>query len=188
MTPSTTKAAARIHAFQTRREAELLEEAADFLQAVVVSDGLYPEPRRKLRAEVLELWLRLFNAIDTTLDPHFNPDDVPYVAVMPPPDGDTRYPPGVDPAMIKDPAARTEYEHRIAQNRQKAEIYSLQIKLRRLDQRLQPRLESFVQATYDKNDGDRRELEAAIQTFIVAPARVAGLRQSLVHGRHRDKR
>jgi len=180
MNASTAKAAAHIDEFVVRRDADLLEAAADSLQAVAVSDEPDPERRRALRAETLEQWLRLFAAIDAARDPKFDPGDLPSVRVSPPPVGDMTYPPGVDPSMIKDPAARSEYERSITENRRKTESYNLQTKLRRLDDRLQPRLEAFVHAVFASSKADRQEIEAAIQAFVPARQRAEQLRRRLV--------
>ena len=54
------------------------------------------------------------------------------------------------------------------------------MKLRRLDERLQPRLEAFVHAVYASSEADRQEIEAAIQALVPARQRAEQLRRSLV--------
>lgn len=187
MNPSTTLAATHLAEFQKQRDADLLEAAADRLQAIVVSDEIDPDRRRKLRSETLELWLELFALIDDALDPKFDPDDLPSITASPPPAGGVTYPPGVDPAVVTDPAARSEYERRIAENENKTKYYNLQTKLRRLDQRLRPRLNSFIRQAYSADAADRQELEAAIQKLIQNQQRAEDLRKRVLPVEEHEK-
>ena len=180
MNPFTAQAVAHLQQFHDERDADLLEAAADDLRRVVLNAETDPDRRRELRRETLEQWLKVFAAIDANLDPKFDPDDSPMVSAMPPRVGDVQYPPGVDPSVIADPAARKEYEQRIAANRQKARDRSLQFKLRRLDESLQPHLESFVHDAYATTDADTHELEAAIRSLVPNQHRADRLRRSLV--------
>jgi len=179
MNPFTVRALAHLQQFLDERDADRLEAVADDLQRVVLNAETDPGRRRELRGETLELWLKLFAAIDANLDPKFDPDDSPMVSAMPPRVGDVQYPPGVDPSVIADPVAREEYEHRIAANRQKARDRSLQFKLRRLDESLQPHLENFVHEAYTTTEADTHELDAAIRSHVPNQHRADRLRRSL---------
>ena len=178
MSSSTAPATRHLADFQTQKDPQHLQDAADQLQSVVLADEPDAEKRHALRKETLEGWLSLFAAIDGSLDPTFDPGDLPLLSAEPPPSDGILFPPGVDPSLLKDPGARAEYERRIEANRQKTERYNLQIKLRRLDERLMPRLEAFIRSAYSTSiePEDRREVLAAIQATITSPARAELLR------------
>lgn len=178
MSSSTAQAALHLADFQIQNDAQLLQDAADELQGIVLADEADPERRRGLRREALEGWLKLFAAIDGSLDPAFDPGDLPLLSVDPLPSDGVRFPPGVDPSRLTDAGARREYEQRIEANRRKAERYTLQTKLRRLDERLTPRLEAFLRSAYSTSTEpeDRREVLEAVQATITSPARAERLR------------
>jgi hypothetical protein len=179
MSPLTVQAAADLAAFQQRNEPERIQDAGDRLQEVMLTNESDPQKRRALRKDTLELWLLLFDTIDGSLNTRFEPRDMPLVSVQPPPSNGVVFPPGVDPSLLKDPAARKEYERRIVENQQKAENYQLQVKLRRLDERLWPKLEGFIRAAYSTSTepDDRREVLDAIQTILKNPQRAERLRK-----------
>jgi hypothetical protein len=162
--------------FEAEQESELLREAYMALENVLLVQEHDPSTRAKLRAGCLSLWLNLLRLLDRYLDPDFNPEDVPVNLVQPPPTLEgVVYPPGADPALIDDPKARAAYEKAIAANRAKANHYRLQIGLRRLNERIPPRVEAFVRDSYTSGLGDQEELRTAIEMIIKDPDRKAGL-------------
>jgi hypothetical protein len=175
MSDITARAAAQLAEFDQDKEPEHLRTAAEALAEVDLSKEKAGLKRLALRRETLHLWLSLLAAIDKNLDPAFNPDDVPAVSVEPPPSGGAQYPPGVDPAVITDPQARQRYEAAIRKNREKAENYNLQTKLRRLDERLMPRAERFVRLSYTTVAGDQRELGETVKKMIANSQRAEAL-------------
>ncbi len=169
-------ARADMKAFEVEREPERLRAGYMALENVELAQEASPESRKALRATVLSLWLDLLHILECTLDPAFNPDDLPENAVQPPPGaGGVLYPPGADPALIEDAMARAEYEKAIAANRTKADQYRLQINLRRLDERITPRAEAFIRHAYTCHPDHRREVKAAILKTIRDAKRQASL-------------
>lgn len=169
---------AREHArgFEDKLEPELLKQAYLALENVLLLEEDDPKMRGQLRTNSLDLWLHLIQLLDHSLDPNFDPDDVPEEIVQPPPtSGGVVLRPGADPAKIDDPKARAEYKKAIADNEAKTAHYTLQTKLRRMDERITPRAENFIRNFYTPAPGDQKELKTAIDKTIKDPRRKAGL-------------
>lgn len=177
MHPSNEKAAEKLAEFETKRDAAALEVASDTLLKVVLSQERDPVARRALRKETSMLWLRLFAAVDASIDPTFDPNELPRSSVVPPESDGILYPPGVDPSALADPAARREYERLIRENEDKTNNYNLQLMLRRYDRTLSPRGENFIQGAYSRSAEDRKELEDAVALQIHNTQRADRLRK-----------
>jgi hypothetical protein len=175
MSEITAQAAAKIAEFEEKKETESLQAASDLLQEVDLAKEPDPMKRLLLRRETLEAWLTLVAAIDKNLDPSFNPQDVPSLNVIPSVTGGVAYPPGAEPSLISDPQARQQSEQAIQKNREKAQRYMLQTKLRRLDQKLTPKVESFVRMSYTTVPGDQREVGETVKKLIKNPQRASTL-------------
>lgn len=162
--------------FENKVEPELLQKAYLALENVILAKEENPKTRAQLRTECLSLWLQFLQLLDHFLDPNFNPEDVPTKLVQPPPtSGGVVYPPGADPTLIDNPKARAEYEKAIAANQAKTTHYVLQIKLRRLDERIAPLSEAFVRNSYTSVLGDQKELKTSIEEIVKNPQRKARL-------------
>lgn len=165
---------------EVQLEPERLREASVALANVGLAQEHDPRTRTQLRMESLLLWLRLLQLLDRSLDPNFNPADVPEKLVEPPPiPGGEILRPGADPSRIADPKARAQYERAIAANRAKNKNYQTQIHLRRLKEQLPSQAESFIRNSYSSAPGDQRELRTAIDQIITDPARKAQLTKLL---------
>jgi hypothetical protein len=148
--------------FQKTKEPNYLQAAVEAMEDVDLSalaKALGPIEARRQAAKV---WLDVLTAIDRSLDPNFNPDDVPERGVIPPPSNGAQFPPGADPKAIKDPAARAEYEAALRENRRKAEQYRLQTKLRRLDPHASTDVENFLTRYYTASTADQEELDGIL--------------------------
>jgi hypothetical protein len=174
------EASRQIRRFEAQPEAERLREASIALEKVNLVQEQNPGARAELRAAALAAWLHLLRLLDARLDPNFNREDTPMTAVQPPPTREgVQYPPGADPGLIDDAKARAEYEAAITANRQKAERYRLQVQLGPVAERLSPRAEAFIRASYSTAPADQAELRAAIDAMIQDPRRKARLRSLL---------
>jgi hypothetical protein len=170
------RAHSAIKEFRAEMEPERLREAYMALENVVPSQEHDAGTREAVRKDCLYLWLRILDVIDHLLDPKFDPNDVPELTVQPPPNSDgTAYPAGADPSLIKDPQARARYEKAIEANRVKARNRRLQFGLRRLNQSVPERAESFIRNWYTTSANDQRELRLAIDEVIKNRVRRAGL-------------
>jgi hypothetical protein len=167
--------------FESHAESEKLTAAYTSLENVVLAQEDDPKKRAQLRADCLSTWLHLLQLLDRSLDPAFDPKDVPEKLVQPPPSPDgSVLRPGANPALIQDPKARAEYEIAIAANRQKAQNYRLQIGLRRLNERLPQRAESFIRISYTALPNDQMELRAAIEKASLDSKRKTQLLRLLI--------
>jgi len=108
----------------------------------------------------LYAWKRLLD----TLDPNWNPNDEPFINVPLPP-GATGMT-GMSPEDINDPALRAKYEAAIEKNRQKAERYGEQYKLRSWLKRFPKRAEEYIIQAYSKPTFDVEELKQYLDKYI----------------------
>jgi hypothetical protein len=86
------------------------------------------EPASQLRAFKARSLVRMLAALESKMDPRFDPNDPPARNISPP--GHT-YPSGVAPSSIKDEKQRREYEAALAANEAKAAIFERQTTLAR---------------------------------------------------------
>jgi len=174
------EAQAQVKEFEAKQEPESLSLAYQALENVtwVSEDNL--EVRARLRTDSLLLWLEMLRLLDRLLEPDFDSADMPEKFVEPPPvPGGVVLRPGADPAGIKDPKVRAEYEQAIAANRTKAERYRLQTLLRRLDERIAPRVDSFITQAYASSPDDDKEARTTIDKVIDDAGRKAHLLELL---------
>lgn len=153
--------------FIETKDPDFLKQAYETLSGVEVLCEQAPDFRLELRAMSLKAWLKLIVFLDESLDPEFNPDDVPSLLVEPPVASDgVIHRPGTDPVKISDPDKRAEYEKAIIMNRKKAENYSRQIDLRRLDKRIVARFKDYIRSCYTELPMDQLQWENAIENSI----------------------
>jgi hypothetical protein len=169
------RAAAQLAEFDKDKDAEKLQEAANLLVSVDLSAEREGLKRLTLRRQTLQLWLEILAAIDKNLDPAFDPNDRPSVSVEPPPGPAGQYPPGVDPSLIADPAARKQYEEAIRKNDDKAARYRVQARLRRVDSNVMPMAERFIRLSYTTVVGDQRQLKEMVDKTITNSQRASKL-------------
>ena len=108
----------------------------------------------------MHAWKRLIDAID----PNWNPNDEPFLNI-PLPEGISGEA-GMAPEHIKDPNRRAEYEAAIEKNRQKAERYGEQYKLRNWLKRFPKRAEEYIIQAYSKPPFDVEELKQYLDKYI----------------------
>jgi hypothetical protein len=171
----------RANEFERQQDPDRLREAGRALENVDLVKEVDPKVRARLRADCLAQWLELVALLDRYIDPAFDPKDVPSTRVEPPEvPGSPSLEPGADPALIRDPFARAQYERAIAANRAKATRYRVQTELRRIGERVFPQAEIFVRRYYKTTAADERELKGAVDRIIKDPARKTRLSGLLV--------
>lgn len=174
------EAQAHIKEFESGLDPQRLRDAYMSIENVILPQEPDLKTREQLRKSALSVWLHLLQILDRFVDPNFDPDDVPEDLVQPPKTtGGVVYPPGADPALIADPAARAEYEKAIEANRKKIESYNLQLQLSRLTPRVSERADAFLRRSYTPSPHDRKELKSAIDETITDPKRKAHLLEIL---------
>jgi hypothetical protein len=175
MIKKTEWAAQYLTSFAKTKAVESLLDAIEKLEDIGASE-LPPSPAaQQTRREVLEAWLQVIAAIDGSLDPAFDPANVPAGNLIPPPSGGgIGYPAGVDPKAIADPQARAAYEAALTKNREKAESYNLQTHLRLFDSQASKDVDRFVASYYHSTvPGDRGEIDQACDAVSLSKARRA---------------
>jgi len=108
----------------------------------------------------LHAWKRLTDAIDPTWDPN----DLPLLNVPLPSGAEGMT--GMSPKDINDPALRAKYEADIEKNKQKAEKYSEQSKLRDWLKRFPKRAEEYIIQAYSKPPFNLEELKQYLDKYI----------------------
>lgn len=108
----------------------------------------------------LHAWKRLLD----TIDPNWDPNNLPVSNIVPP--SATGLPGGVAPEAIKDPKLRDEYEAAIEKNKQKAERYGEQYRLRSWLKRFPKRAEQYIIRAYSKPPFDVEELKQYLDNYI----------------------
>ena len=103
------KAKSRMKEFESNPEAEFLREASIALDNVNQLLEHDAKVRAQLRADCLSAWLRLLAILDRSIDPKFDPKDLPETRVQAPAD------------LNDNPKARAEFEKANAANRAKAD-------------------------------------------------------------------
>lgn len=117
--------------------------------------------QRKKDVEVrFHAWKRLIDSID----PKWDPNDKFVRNVAPP--LETGLPSGVVPEAIKDPKLRAEYEEAIDNNRQKAEKYLEQSRLRDWLKRFPKRAEEYIIQAYSKPPFAVEELKQYLDKYV----------------------
>ena len=84
---------------------ECLENAIHTLANIDLSRLRDPTRYFAVRHQSAQAWLAALREIDRSLDPNFDPKDVPAVSIVPPRIKGVGYPSGVDPKAIPDPEA-----------------------------------------------------------------------------------
>lgn len=140
------------------------------------------EDRRRSNAEkFLSLWQRMKGQID----PSFSPEDMPFLNV-PAPHGSGIIA-GTDPASVKDPSLRAQYEADIEANRRKARAYNLQHKLRNITGLFWPQLKGYLIAAYSKPPFNHTELQELMSRYHLDESRQAEISEALQEVALREK-
>lgn len=143
-------------------ELELIEHVmTDMATPRAPKDQEWAQQRRKDVEIRLHAWKRLIDAIDTIWDPN----DLPVSNVVPP--LSTGLPSGVAPEAIKDPKLRAKYEAAIEENRQKAERYGEQYKLRKWLKRFPQGAERYIIQAYSKPQFNLEELKQYLKMYAI---------------------
>jgi hypothetical protein len=149
---------------------------AALMECEALLAGTDPDPEDSAaRDRVLAGWLALLGVIGETLDPTFDPDDLPAVRVSPPEEDGAQAPPGIDPSMIRDPEKRRLYAEAITANRLKAERYATQSQLFNLRRVVLDDARAFMSGAYAGRMEEAGTVIAAagLPDEVTAPLRAA---------------
>lgn len=129
----------------------------------------------ELRKKQAKLWLHAWQRVARTIDPHWDPDDLPQMNVMPP--SGTWILAGVAPDAIEDPELRAQHEAAIALNERKAARHREQYRARQLRERWLNTGERFLIHAYMIAPDASSELEALLMQHVTD----AGFRDEILN-------
>ena len=152
----------KLDQFEKARDLDALRNAGRLVESRLVASGAATGDPHS-RQSKLELWLAVLDRIDRKLDRRFDPDDLPSITSEPPPE--LGLPAGVDPAAIKDPAARKQYEAAMEADRRKREEYDFQSELHQINNDLTGRFGKFIAADCGKPEGEK-QIRVSIESII----------------------
>lgn len=116
------------------------------------------------RTQAAREWMCAWKRVHDELSPDWNPSDEPRSNIAPP--AATGLPSGVAPEAIEDPTLRAEYEAAIEKNNQKAEQYSKQYQLRKVEARLLKKAEDYLINAYSTPPYDITELGQYLTQYV----------------------
>jgi len=169
---------AKFAAFEAEQDPTLVYEALDLIEA---TERSLPAGDTATRKQALSRRLRFFVALDRTIDPTWNPENIPVRGVSPPLTHGIVYSSGeVDAATIPNPAVRAEYERALKASKDYERWYNMQFQLRRIDERAMRFVERLLAERYTKSEEDRQEFEALLAVSSVDEQRKARLRELIL--------
>lgn len=169
-------------AFEKEQEPTLVHEALDAIEAAERGMRAGDMAARK---QALSRRLSFFAALDRSIDPMWDPEDIPVKGVTPPLLHGAIYGSGeVDPATIPDPSVRAEYERALKANKDYQKRYDVQLQLRRIDGRATRFVERLLAERYTDSPADRGELEELLASSSVSDARKKQLRMLVRKSAH----
>ena len=161
--------------FEKKRDPVSVYEILDSVEA---AESAMPAGDAAARKLAVSRRLRFFAALDRNIDPMWNPKDVPPHGVPPPPGWHGMvYSSGeVDPEKIPDPEVRAQYVQALKANKAAQQRYSVQLQLRRIDERAMRFFERFLSDRYPNTEQDRQEFEELLAVSPVNEIRKERLR------------
>ena len=170
-------------AFERQQEPLLVQEALLVLQ---VAQQDLPIGEVTARKRGFSRWLRFLALLERYIDPNWNSEEVPEMALIPPPSNGVVYPSGVDPSVIPDPVARLQYSQAIEANNNYANWYSAQLKLRRIDSEAMTAIKWWLTERYTGSPTDRQEVEELLTVSSVSNMRKELLRSLVPKAQRMD--
>ena len=146
-------AAAQLDAFENGKRPEQLEGAIRSLEQVDLLETP-TEERLASRRRLLGAWLQALQAIETATDASFNPEDRPHRM-----------------RSTVRVAGSEAYQEAVQENRDKAERYHLQSRLRFIEGRARESLERFIRRFYTTAQADRDDLADVLEKCRIGDAR-----------------
>lgn len=174
--------ASRLSAFERTKSLDELEEAMNTMERISPFGTSNDVISAQTRQQKAEMWLKLLAATEQNLDPNYDKNVAIQLNLAPPPDGGVEWPSGVDPKVIKDPKARSEYEDALKTNREKAERYGFQLRLHRIAARVTMDVERFLKSSYTSSQSDKKEIDEVLKRSALSPTGRQKLKSILADG------
>ena len=162
--------------FEKERDMTPVYEALD---AVEAATGDVQASDVAARRGAISTWLRFLAALDQTIDPDWDPQREP-IGVAPPLTNGVVHGSGeVDPATIRDPDVRARYVQALKASKEYAKQYSVQLQLRRVEERAMRDFERLIAGMYTDPAAHRPEFDRLLAASPVTDVRAAQLRALL---------
>jgi len=159
----------KVAEFEKKQDPTLLYEILDSLEAAEAPVAAGDTTARK---RAVARRLRFFAALDRHIDPTWNQKTPPPRGVPAPPAHGIVYGSGeVDPASIPDPEERARYVQALQANKDAQRRYSVQLDLRRIDERAMLFFERFVTDRYGTSEEDGKEFDELLAASPVNDTR-----------------
>jgi hypothetical protein len=117
------------------------------------------------RKQDVEVRFHVLRRLIDVIDPDWDPNDKPLLNVSPP--YGTTISAGASPEHIKDPKLRADYEAAIEKNKQKAERYLEQSRLRKWLKRFPKNAEEYMVDAYSKPPFNLEELQQYLKKYAI---------------------
>jgi hypothetical protein len=135
-----------------------LDQSVRFLRFLTYDASDWDEVTwRHLRLQKANLWLDTWAQFATSLDPSFDPTEVPMINIAPP--TDSGVPSGSSPESVKDPKLRAEYERSLADNQARTARIAEQQYLRMNADQFYKEAENYLVNAYSRPPSDSAELQ-----------------------------
>jgi hypothetical protein len=135
------------------------------------------------RKDKAALWFDILAVIDKNTDPDYNPTNVDFSISIegptPPPDGigGIKYAPGVDPSVLKDTTARSNYVAALIVWRDRIDKLNFQASLMRINSVVSRDVEIFLRSYYTSSEADKQELNEILEQSTLSESRKQQLRK-----------
>jgi hypothetical protein len=164
----------KFEAFAKQQDPARIYEA---LEIVETAERDIPARDVAENKKALARWLSFFAGLDRSIDPHWDPNRLPVKGAPLPPDHGVVFPSGeVDPSTIPDPVERATYIEVLRTNKDYARRYSIQLQVRRIDERATRDFERLIAEKYATPEAARQEFEQVLAASPLSESRKKRLR------------
>ena len=167
--------------FEKKPDPDLIYQLLDSIEASEVN---IPAGDAAARNLAVSRRLHFLAALDRSIDPTWNSKDVPPQGVPPPAQHGIVYSSGeVDPEGIPDPEVRAQYLQALTANKEARRRYSVQLELRRIDDRALRFVERFLADRFGNSPRDHQEFDQLLAASAANETRKERLRELLARSR-----
>jgi hypothetical protein len=146
-----------------------LDTELELIGYIMTNTGLPKSPKgeelAQRRRKDVEIRLHAWKRLNNSIDPKWDPNDLPVSNVTPP--SSTGFPSGISPDAIDDFSLRAEYEAAIEKNRKKAERYDEQYSLHKWLKRYLPQAEKYIVQLYSAPPYNNEELKQLLEKYKI---------------------
>ena len=165
--------------FTTNASIDAVMVAMETLKSTL--SNLENVPANVDRQQQAKMWFDFLATIDKHTDTNFSQTNASISINVPPPSyNGVQYPAGVDPSVIKDPVARSQYESALKSNRELAWKIGFQKELEQINRRAGSDIERFLISHYSSSESDKGELDNIISKSKLSDAWMQRIRSIIL--------